>query len=168
MSFGLNMAHAKTAIGYVDSLKIKSTNKLNELDGDTLRKTLCTRSINIFTGLYGKPTLETIKTLSERAIEWGVGNCFEKACVAFYYLLSCRLNARPLDLVSLKKFPGDHAFLLIGRPSESDISDFSSWGSDCVVCDPWDNKAYSASVIPDKFINYSKEQFVLRLEFRVE
>lgn len=77
----------------------------------------------------------------------GCGNCGERAAVAFMYLLDA-LKAKPLDYMA--RTNADHAFVVIGRKAESKESDFKTWGTDCIVCDPWAGAAFAASEIPRK------------------
>jgi hypothetical protein len=69
------------------------------------------------------------------------GNCGEYAAVAFDYLM---LTNCPYDIeYACYAKPGDHAFVIVGRPFGTSPSDPSTWGPDVVVCDAWDG-----SVVP--------------------
>ena len=72
---------------------------------------------------------------------YGVGNCGEQASMAFFYL--CERHVQSLELMFINN--GDHAFVVLGRKSDSNISDYTTWGEHAVVCDPWANRYYPAS-----------------------
>jgi hypothetical protein len=70
------------------------------------------------------------------------GNCGEYAAVAFDYLM---LSGCPYDIEYAEyASPGDHAFVIVGRPFGTDPSDPATWGPDAVVCDAWAGKVISA------------------------
>lgn len=50
------------------------------------------------------------------------------------------LNAEIYDIAT-----GDHTFLVIGRPKESDAHDPSTWGEQAYICDPWADTVYPTS-----------------------
>jgi hypothetical protein len=76
----------------------------------------------------------------------GCGNCGEQAAIAFVHL--SQLKVRPLDYMA--RTNADHAFVVIGRKEDSDQSNYRTWGSDCVICDPWAGAAFVAEDIPKK------------------
>jgi hypothetical protein len=105
----------------------------------------------------GKLDIEIIAYYTE---ETGCGNCMEQSAVAFTYLL--RLGVRPLDWMQITN--GDHAFVVVGRKSDSVDSDPESWGVDAAVCDPWYKAAYAASQIHSRLGKSSKYGSMLRAD----
>lgn len=63
------------------------------------------------------------------------GNCGEYAAVAFDYLMltNCPHVIEYASYVS----PGDHAFVIVGRPVNTTARIPGSWGSRAVVADAW-------------------------------
>jgi len=70
------------------------------------------------------------------------GNCGEYAAVAFdlFMLTGC---PHAIEYAGYES-PGDHAFVIVGRPYASDQRTPSSWGRDVVVCDAWAGKVVSS------------------------
>lgn len=76
------------------------------------------------------------------------GNCREHAAVAFAYLYN--QGATPIEYVSYAS-PGNHSFVVIGRASWSPTTfDPRTLDSAVAVCDPWDDQAVSADMIPTR------------------
>jgi len=97
----------------------------------------------------------------------GCGNCGEFAAAAYVYLIN-DLKVRPVDYVERTDIaPKTHAFVVIGRVSGSDIRNFSTWGSACVICDPWDEKFYGAAEIPIKAHDY-RPSFAVEIKHRAQ
>lgn len=92
--------------------------------------------------LFGKAKLFQI---ASSAVKSHAGNCGEQAAVAFKYLYD--LGIFPLDYVSSTR--EDHAWLVIGRPSGTDIKRPEHWGDDWVVCDPWNVAQGQPGVVSD-------------------
>ena len=69
------------------------------------------------------------------------GNCEAQATCAFGYLFR-DLKVSNMEIVRLKQ---DHCFLVIGRDPQSDIADYSTWGKNTVVCDPWASRYFPAT-----------------------
>jgi hypothetical protein len=68
----------------------------------------------------------------------GCGNCGEYAAVAFDLLM---LTGCPYAIeYAGYTAPGDHAFVIIGRPGSTDPRNPRTWGADVVVCDAWAGK----------------------------
>lgn len=73
------------------------------------------------------------------------GNCREHAAVAFAYLYNQGVS--PIEYVSYAE-PGNHSFVVIGRASANPIRfDPRTLAAVVAVCDPWDDRAISASEI---------------------
>lgn len=115
-----------------------------------------------------------LRRLAELALQKGCGNCQEKVAVAMMWLQAHDVG--PLDFMDLNRYNGvDHAFVVVGRQSDSVDSDPWTWGLDAVVCDPWDDdgKAFSALYIqtmlyrgPDgyRFLGRLRPHSALRVE----
>ncbi|MBM3191977.1 MAG: hypothetical protein FJZ63_04935 [Chlamydiae bacterium] len=74
--------------------------------------------------------------------EGNVGECGEMA------KLGKEFGARQFPLQSIELVVienGDHAFLVIGRPKNTNLYDYKSWPSDTVICDPWSGSCYPSS-----------------------
>jgi hypothetical protein len=117
--------------------------------GQSIICVLAERSVDIAVarepgdGKLGMPGV--IRGTAAKARDLGCGNCGEQAAVAFVYLKDA--GVRPLDYMVYKE-PGDHAFVVIGRAANSVESDYTTWGDDAVVCDPWGGNAFPAAEIP--------------------
>lgn len=153
MPSGENLLLAMAAVAYArEVFTVGASNKVPDLVSTLGKSFLCvvaSRSVEIAVPaepLGNDPATATmLRAWAAKAAELGCGNCGEQAAVAFMYLAD--RGTRPLDYMALVK-PGDHAYVVIGRSSQSRASDYTTWGEDAVVCDPWDNKAFLASAIP--------------------
>jgi hypothetical protein len=71
------------------------------------------------------------------------GNCGEYAAVAFDTLM---LTGCPYSLeFAGYRDPSDHAFVIVGRPENSNSSQPNTWGRDAVICDAWAGTVVSAA-----------------------
>ncbi|MDR0219442.1 MAG: hypothetical protein LBI71_11340 [Enterobacteriaceae bacterium] len=98
---------------------------------------------------------------SAYASKYHVGNCGEKAAIAFTRLKF--LGARPIEFFSIKMLNDTHSIIVIGRISGDRLNP-STWNRDAVICDPWDNKAYPAF----RYIDKIAFQGVLTFRYRYE
>ncbi|BET95879.1 hypothetical protein [Xenorhabdus taiwanensis] len=83
-------------------------------------------------------------------IESHLGNCGEKAILAFSHLKM--LGARPLDLFDINidnRSEDAHTIVVIGRITGHE-TDPKTWNHESVVCDPWDNQIYPISLYDSK------------------
>jgi len=71
------------------------------------------------------------------------GNCGEYAAVAFDYLMLAGCPY-PLEYANYAP-PGDHAFVIVGRPLNSIAGNLSTWGREAVICDAWAGKVVPSS-----------------------
>ncbi len=145
MGYGSNIDWGWQAVYYVQSkLSYGATNRVEALYMGNIPRFGWMRMENMLNIIFADmPTY--IERTAEIAKKWEVGNCMEQAAIAFDYLLK-NTRARPLDYMSRTDI--NHAFVAIGRSETSNISDYKTWGDGCVVCDPWNNKAYLASLAP--------------------
>lgn len=112
-------------------------------------------------------SLQRVVVVAGNAIALRNGRCEEYASVALVYLRLHLMCPYPLDLAGYQH-PGDHAFVIVGRRSDSDVSNPSTWGPHAVVCDAWANDVVNAGdywfgmhAFPDRV--YAPEVY-LRLE----
>ena len=81
--------------------------------------------------VVGKVTLET-----------GIGNCGDLVAAAYKWLLDNGYT-KSLEVITANYMRknayewNNHAFLVMSRDRTGDPSDPSSYGNDCVICDPW-------------------------------
>ncbi|PHM70915.1 hypothetical protein [Xenorhabdus kozodoii] len=80
-------------------------------------------------------------------IESHLGNCGEKAILAFSYLKN--LGAKPLDLFDIDLENDGHTFVVIGRETGYMMPP-NTWNPESVVCDPWTNQAYPIKLYDSK------------------
>lgn len=51
---------------------------------------------------------------------------------------------------------GDHGACVIGRDPNSSKDDYTTWGENAVICDPWSPACYAATEIPSQLFNYKR------------
>lgn len=149
--YASNLAAAQDAIAYVrekmilgadnkasDKARALFTNRVDELNE-------CVANVKnpwLDISIPDDPTLpSSIVKAAIKAEMAGCGNCGEQAAVALVYLFN-KKYIRVVDF--MRRTDIDHNFVLIGREIGSDIAHHKTWGSKCVVCDPWDDKAFAA------------------------
>lgn len=93
----------------------------------------------------------TIKITSK----FSLGNCHEMAMQALSYSMLKHPNILS-EIFVLN--PGDHTFLVLGRSVVSNPNDPETWGSTCVVCDPWANNVFPASEYNTKLTGFTSVQ----------
>jgi len=64
--------------------------------------------------------------------------CGPHSAVAFVYLRD-ELKVLPLDWMMYNNF--QHAFVIVGRRSDTEAEDFTTWNRDAAICDPWRGEA---------------------------
>ncbi|WP_347251442.1 hypothetical protein [Legionella sp.] len=86
------------------------------------------------------------------AKKYSLGNCQELAFVALDYVID---NGPPgIDAEVYGLSGGDHVFLVIGRPENSDPNNPDTWGENAFIADPWANQIYPASQYKEWTKNY--------------
>lgn len=87
---------------------------------------------------------EKIESIAKNAVKFGIGNCYELACLALVLLgehhcddLSDTTSMNNILVEMFKTQEGDHAFLVIGRDRQSQFNDINSWGTEVLILDPW-------------------------------
>ncbi|PHM70917.1 hypothetical protein [Xenorhabdus kozodoii] len=149
---------------YRDDMKLQLHHMRKMID-QTTRKNVIRDNIkrdepHFYQKLYGK----RIPIRSAYATEWHVGNCGEKAAIAFAHLKFNRV--KPLDFFSIDidNLGNDHhSIVVIGRVT-GNSTDPATWGREAVICDPWDKTAYPAHLYPDKVAFKGR----LKLRYRYE
>jgi hypothetical protein len=106
-----------------------------------------------------------IAQMARSAIDSGIGNCAEQAAVTFIYLRDKGIF--PIEIAfwgNLVSNQGSHAFVILDRLADSDITKPATWGETCVVCDPqMTGLAFPASMTP---CHFGTKQF--EVEFRLD
>jgi hypothetical protein len=88
------------------------------------------------------PMKAMVDAFSYWAKEMGCGNCGEQSAMAFVYLRDIA-RVFPLDWMQIGDFA--HAFVVLGRYSETCESDVTDWNSEAVICDPYQRESGPAS-----------------------
>ena len=91
---------------------------------------------------FDQHVIKDIRRIAGKAKQEECGNCGEYASVTFEYLM---LNNCPFH-VELAEYenPGNHMFVIVGRPIASDIARPSTWGLEAVVADAWAGNVIAA------------------------
>lgn len=149
MSIQANLARARLAVDFVQQkMTVGAGNKFGDIARSFGGALLCvpaSRSVDI--AVPRGPIPAWLREAAAKAEHVGCGNCGEQAALAFIDLHE-RHHAHPLDYMA--RTNRDHAFVVIGRARGSRIDDYTTWGNEAVVCDPWDLKTYTATEIPIK------------------
>ncbi|MBX3413942.1 MAG: hypothetical protein KF708_14725 [Pirellulales bacterium] len=155
-----NLAAAKQAIAYVASkMDIGASNQIDmyrvwALDEKSLftMKNQCVGQVRSQVTASDWPgILSQATTAAERL---GCGNCGEQSAIAFKFLE--RMGIRPIEFCQ-RSLDG-HQFVMIGRSPKATVDNISTWGTDAVICDPWDRmQAYPAAQIQVKQFGTGKK-----------
>lgn len=89
---------------------------------------------------------------AEYAERFGCGNCEEQSSLTFRFLRD--RGVKPLDLVKQEGWVmgfGNHAFVILGRDGKTDIAKISTWNSEVVWCDPYENELGGLDKIKERF-----------------
>jgi hypothetical protein len=138
MSLAENLRFAQDACAYVASKMTIGSGNQPDSSPDADACVAFIRSTMVSTDNF-------IPHLAARAIANGCGNCGEQAAIAFEFLRSKGVS--PVDYMNLNDPNGTaiHSFVVISFSSDGNAS---SWGSDAVICDPWDSsQSYPATQI---------------------
>lgn len=167
MSLTKNLTLAQLGVKYTNQmLSHGASNKwwdqLQTLGANSSRVSDMRAMKGKFSGMGGlaanaKPEVQElpqIRWIAKVAKASNVGNCGECASVAFVFLHDIHRVTR-LDFMHFNK-PGDHAWVVIGRAQNSKTSDYRTWGSDAVVCDPWGKVAFPGHQLPSELPSYAK------------
>jgi hypothetical protein len=155
-----NIDAAKKIVNYVQGIILNSGNhpyRTKSLKQQKDRPDINSRIRNIShkisrIRMSSESDLEVLK----RAKEQKVANCSEMVELGFEYALSTLHTTSSIEIFHIHG--GDHVFLVIGRDPNSDMSDSSTWGTDCVICDPWSGAYYPALKLKNYLLNFKKLQ----------
>jgi hypothetical protein len=112
---------------------------------------------------FGQQTDDWIARVADAAEYAGCGNCAEQCAVAIEFLLLPTTRIDSLDFMGFDPTFFDHQFLVIGRESDSIVTNISSWGLQTAICDPWfplfpdpkvNRRAYPAYEARSKMLGY--------------
>ena len=93
-----------------------------------------------------------IEINAEYAEKFGCGNCEEQSALTFRFLKD--RGVKPLDLVKQEGWAfgfGNHAFVILGRDGKTKIGEVSTWNTEVVWCDPYENEMGGLDKIKDRF-----------------
>lgn len=132
---------AHEAVDYVRSkMTVGASNKIHDEVKSMGEAFVCMLAERSVTKQWESLATERYLRLSAGAAEsTGCGNCGEQSALAFSYLLD--RGVHPIDWMALQP-PGDHAFVVIGRPRNSNETEPVTWGASAIVCDPWKGMVY--------------------------
>lgn len=108
-----------------------------------------------FMGCGYDPDLVSVKiALATKLAEVSqLGNCGEKVWVLTHFLKKLGLDIRVEHFQIMcnagsTQTNGNHTFIVLGRDEESDPSDYTTWGINAIICDPWSRQQYFVRDIP--------------------
>ena len=132
----LNLKWATLSVEYVrDAVTVGASNKIIDVYASRGMSLICVAAVHSveFFDVRSLSTKKYLHRIAEILRSTGCGNCGEQSALAFKYLEENGI--RPLDW--MYRMNGDHAFVVIGRDRGTKDSNYSTWGIDAVVCDPW-------------------------------
>lgn len=148
-----NMQLGKSLADFVTSTFFSPNNlvwsyEVTELQNNkTIYEKYCKFTLEVRDKVYkivnGRNKYIALMVTASQAVKYNVGACDEMTAIAF--MAGLQKTQAKLDMYSIED--GNHAFLVIGRSLNSDSEDFTTWGPNCVICDPWSRKVYPASQI---------------------
>ncbi len=90
-----------------------------------------------------------------------IGNCYEKSAVLVNFLRKLGPNFADntdtnVEIISLHSEDGeaDHTVVVIGRRKDSDLNDYTTWGNDAIIVDPWLDTVFFPAEIPERLKSY--------------
>lgn len=135
---GLSLKEAHKQLNDEYSLSLESYSEKHQVDFLVLNPISSANRPNSY-------KVREIKKMAAFSQKFGSGTCLEMAAVGFTHCIDHQI---PVEYFLSE--PRSHAFLVFGRAAGSKPVDFRTWGSRAVVCDPWANKVYPASEIPQR------------------
>lgn len=90
----------------------------------------------------GRLTRQMIEIWSKWGLKDGCGNCGVQSAMAFVRLRD-HSKAFPLDWMQIAG--GDHAFVIVGRKSQTEPGAPATWNDEAIVCDPWHDAVEQAN-----------------------
>jgi hypothetical protein len=101
-----------------------------------------------------------VEVWAKHALKMKAGNCSIQAALAFQFL---RAEKRLFPVEMMQFRFKNHAFVILGRPADTDLENFADWTKDAIVCDPWRHNAALAGQLVTWF-NETKVDLVCRVE----
>jgi hypothetical protein len=114
-------------------------------------------------GIPGATYKEYVDVMASWARQFGCGNCGPHSAVAFVYLRD-EAKTFPLDWMMYNNF--QHAFVIVGRRSDTVAEDFTTWNRDAAICDPWRGPGEAELVFPYANLRFKGKK--LELLYRIE
>lgn len=167
---------AREACDYARSIILKSSNQAINQQYDDLQRVALSKGLSdLRENLFQQPEFilednQGIRNYYEiiaKARKFSLGNCTELALFALEHVVDIApgVNAEYYHI----KGGADHAFIVIGRPIDTNPNKPETWGDSTFICDPWANKVYPASkylqeLKIDFFENRSGISFIIRTE----
>lgn len=105
---------------------------------------------------------EYVDVMASKARQFGCGNCGPHSAVAFVYLRD-QMKVSPLDWMMYNNF--QHAFVIVGRRSDTSAGDFTTWNRDAAICDPWRGRGEAEPVFPYANLRFNGKQLELLYRF---
>jgi hypothetical protein len=137
-------AHALQAVSYTRQVLGNYPSNLLRTRILTLGdSTRCVEGMRVSTqSTFDRDIIMNLRRRAAAAKSRRCGNCGEYAAVAFDFLIltNCPYTVEYAYYAS----PGDHAFVIVGRPVGSVVADPSSWGREAAVCDAWAGRVVPA------------------------
>jgi hypothetical protein len=97
---------------------------------------------------------------AKHAVKMKAGNCSLQAALAFQYLRTDK-KMFPVEVMQLRH--KNHGFVILGRPADTDLENFSDWTKDAILCDPWRHNVGIAAQLVTWF-NETKVDLICRVE----
>jgi hypothetical protein len=97
---------------------------------------------------------------AKHALKMKAGNCSIQAALAFQYLRTEK-KIFPVEMMQLRF--KNHAFVILGRPADTDLENFADWTKDAILCDPWRHDAGIAGQLATWF-HETKVDLICRVE----
>ena len=134
--------HAFAALHYLHNHPVMPINRVvawKHFRGKPERKSLyLTRNMRLnafrdanyaasYCGPYGQPNY------GAAVLTLGLGNCYEQACAAAWYLET----HGGAEYALMHYSHNDHVFLALGQPRGVYPDQFKQWSADAAICDPW-------------------------------
>jgi hypothetical protein len=152
-----HLSSARAAVDYVKkNITMGASNKLSDMFGTLTVVKFCTNEMRDkvdqelasyadanYVNNYNEAEFHKryLKANASWSKLYGCGNCGEQSALAFTFLENQQIF--PLDWVCTENW--SHAFVIINRAKGSDLSNYQTWGSAAVICDPWSDYAGYAS-----------------------
>lgn len=82
-----------------------------------------------------------VKQLARKASQFHVGNCGELTAICYRACKRIVCHEEPLLTAEYLNLD-DHALLVVNRRPDSKLSNYRTWGEDCIIVDAWSSECY--------------------------